>query len=267
MVGGISASVWVSLCISVSTYLCLSCLCSIPQLCLPSIHSPSPWFLSGPALCWHGHLFSPGAHGAQETYCGPSSKSGWGGEGEGGARRGKGGPGARETRARGTITPQVWGKGGRREECIEFRRVPAEGGRGGAEPSRSCERGRPNAWGGACWGRRGGGGGSLGGQVWRQLGRLRQTPQAWRAVHATPVCRRPHARPCSECLAPMRSSSARQAWAWPRPPVLAVPHACPESQVHFSFSEEETCWRPPGRSVRLVARGQSPSFPPEGSGC
>lgn len=73
--------------------------------------------------------------------------------------------------------------------------------------------------------------------------------------------------PCAplQRLALMRSSSARR--ARPRPSALALPHASPESLVHFSFSDEDTCWHPPGRSVRWVARGQSPPFPPEGSDC
>lgn len=53
----------------------------------------------------------------------------------------------------------------------------------------------------------------------------------------------------------------------PRRPALALPLVSPESLVHFSFSDEDTCWHSPGRSVRWVARGQSPPFPPEGSGC
>lgn len=53
----------------------------------------------------------------------------------------------------------------------------------------------------------------------------------------------------------------------PRPPALALPFAGPESLVHFSFTDEDTCWHSPGRSVRWVARGQSLPFPPEGSGC
>ncbi|XP_066129331.1 3',5'-cyclic-AMP phosphodiesterase 4A isoform X2 [Saccopteryx bilineata] len=35
----------------------------------------------------------------------------------------------------------------------------------------------------------------------------------------------------------------------PRPPALSLPPADPESLVHF-FSDEDTCWHPPGRSVR-----------------
>lgn len=66
-------------------------------------------------------------------------------------------------------------------------------------------------------------------------------------------------------LALMRSSAAPR--VRPRPPALALPPAGPESLVHFSFSEEDTCWYPPGRSVRWVARGQSPPLPPKGSDC
>lgn len=52
----------------------------------------------------------------------------------------------------------------------------------------------------------------------------------------------------------------------PRRPALALPLVSPGSLGHFSFSDEDTCWRSPGRSLRWVARGQSPPFPPEGSG-
>lgn len=37
-----------------------------------------------------------------------------------------------------------------------------------------------------------------------------------------------------------------------RPPAQ-MPFAGPESLVHFSFSDEDTCWHPPVRSVRWVA--------------
>lgn len=52
----------------------------------------------------------------------------------------------------------------------------------------------------------------------------------------------------------------------PRTPALALSSSGPESLVHFSFNDEDICWHPPGRSVRWVARGQSPPFPPKGSG-
>ena len=53
---------------------------------------------------------------------------------------------------------------------------------------------------------------------------------------------------------------------WPRPPALALASSGPESLVHFSFSDEDIWWHPSGRSVRWVARGQSPPFLPKGSG-
>lgn len=62
-------------------------------------------------------------------------------------------------------------------------------------------------------------------------------------------------------LALMRSSAAPR--ARPRPPALALPPAGPESLIHFSFSDEDTCWYPPGRSVRWVALGLSFPLPPE----
>nr|KAF6400201.1 hypothetical protein HJG63_000131 [Rousettus aegyptiacus] len=56
----------------------------------------------------------------------------------------------------------------------------------------------------------------------------------------------------------MRSTAARR--ARPRPPVLALPHAGCESLFHFSFSDEDTCWHPPGRSVSFEAEnGPTPS--------
>lgn len=55
----------------------------------------------------------------------------------------------------------------------------------------------------------------------------------------------------------MRSGTGPR--ARPRPPDLTLPPA--GSLVHFSFSEEDTCWHPPGRSVRWVAWGQFPPLP------
>uniref|UniRef100_A0A8C9M3S2 Phosphodiesterase n=1 Tax=Panthera tigris altaica TaxID=74533 RepID=A0A8C9M3S2_PANTA len=56
----------------------------------------------------------------------------------------------------------------------------------------------------------------------------------------------------------MRSGSAPR--ARPRPPDLTLPPAGPESLVHFSFSDEDTCWHPPGRPVSFEAEnGPTPS--------
>ncbi|XP_005654881.1 cAMP-specific 3',5'-cyclic phosphodiesterase 4A isoform X3 [Sus scrofa] len=59
----------------------------------------------------------------------------------------------------------------------------------------------------------------------------------------------------------MRSSAAApRARPRPRPPALALSPTGPESLVHFSFSEEDTCWYPPGRSVSFEAEnGPTPS--------
>ncbi|KAM8763514.1 3',5'-cyclic-AMP phosphodiesterase 4A isoform 2-T2 [Rhynchonycteris naso] len=46
----------------------------------------------------------------------------------------------------------------------------------------------------------------------------------------------------------------------PRPPALSLPPADLESVVHFSFSDEDTCWHRPGRSVSFEAEnGPTPS--------
>lgn len=88
-----------SLSVSVSPSLCLFCLCSDPQLHLPGIRRPSPWFLSpDPALRRRGRASCPSRSAwRSETSRGRSSTSGCGG-GEGGARGrggvGGGGPGA-----------------------------------------------------------------------------------------------------------------------------------------------------------------------------
>ncbi|KAK2506057.1 hypothetical protein MC885_011785 [Smutsia gigantea] len=56
----------------------------------------------------------------------------------------------------------------------------------------------------------------------------------------------------------MRSGTGPR--ARPRPPALALPPVGPESVVHFSFSDEDTCWHPPGRSVSFEAEnGPTPS--------
>lgn len=138
------------------------------------------------------------------------------------------------------------GAGGK---CAEFLGVPQE--EAGAEFA-------PALWTGEALP-----GGSPGGQVWRQrLWAAHTSGLASSARHSTVQL-----SPCAflQLLAPMRSTAARR--ARPRPPVLALPHAGCESLFHFSFSDEDTCWHPPGRSVRWVARSQSPPFPPEGSGC
>ncbi|XP_064427293.1 3',5'-cyclic-AMP phosphodiesterase 4A isoform X4 [Mirounga angustirostris] len=56
----------------------------------------------------------------------------------------------------------------------------------------------------------------------------------------------------------MRSGTAPR--ARPRPPDLTLPPAGLESLVHFSFSDEDTRWHPPGRSVSFEAEnGPTPS--------
>lgn len=117
-----------------------------------------------------------------------------------------------------------------------------------------------------------------------------RTPMAWevtrragvKAVPAPPRAARDTSGPESSvrypavrAAVPMRARRALGSPALqsspppgrPRRPALALPFAGPESLVHFSFSDEDTCGRSPGRSIRWVARGQCPPFPPEGSGC
>ncbi|KAG8523206.1 cAMP-specific 3',5'-cyclic phosphodiesterase 4A [Galemys pyrenaicus] len=60
-------------------------------------------------------------------------------------------------------------------------------------------------------------------------------------------------------LAPMRSTAAPR--ARPRPPALALPPVGPEPLVHFSFSDEDTQWHPPGRPVSFEAENGPTSSP------
>lgn len=158
------------------------------------------------------------------------------------------------TGARGTAPPSGQGEG-RQARCV--RRVPQGPTGGGRRGARGALLGRQNTRGSASG-------------VTGRAG-VEAAPAAAADTSDLASCARhttvPSPSPCAplQRLAPMRSSSARR--ARPRPPALALPHAGPESLFHFSFSDEDTCWHPPGRSVRWVARGQSPPFPPEGSDC
>ncbi|KAI5936037.1 cAMP-specific 3',5'-cyclic phosphodiesterase 4A [Manis javanica] len=57
----------------------------------------------------------------------------------------------------------------------------------------------------------------------------------------------------------MRSGTGPR--ARPRPPALALPPVGTESVVHFSFSDEDTCWHPSGRPVSFEAENGPTSSP------
>lgn len=223
-----------------------------PQLHLPRTHRPCPEFLSpDPTLRPRASYFPLlGLKAFGDLQRAQLDVR------EGGRRRGQ-----RRARSPGNRSPGHPPRPGGREaggKCEpSFVGPPQE--EAGAEPAQALRtRGRPNArgrpWGGH---REGGCGGGAGGGC-RHLGGLASS-----ARHRAPSSCAPR-----RCLALMRSSAAApRARPRPRPPALALSPTGPESLVHFSFSEEDTCWYPPGRSVRWVACGQSPPLPLEGSGC
>lgn len=219
---------------------------------LPRIRRPSPGFLSpDPALrsAGAGESLSPWGALRSEGSSGPSSTS-FGREAGPGTRRGGGWGGAPgpepRNREPAPPPPQARGEGGKWEVCTEFHRRRQE-----RSPPRRWGPGDTRSPGARPWGghREGGcGGGAAGGH--RHLG---------------PVNSERHTTvPLSSCsprqrLSPMRSGTAPR--ARPRPPDLTLPPAGPESLAHFSFSDEDTCWHPPGRPVRWVAWGQFPPLP------
>ena len=214
-----------------------------------------PWVFV-PGLRAHsaraGQARSPWAHGVRRAPAGPARRQDGEG-GEGGARGGRGGDGlgARETGARGTPPRPGEREGG--GNCAQGSvGPPAGGGRRPASPPGTADTGtleRP----GRPWG------------VTRRAG-VEAAPATAADTSGLASGARHTTVQSSACaprrrLAPMRSSAAPR--ARPRPPALTLPPAGSESLVHFSFGDEDTCWHPPGRFVRWVARGQSPPLPPE----
>lgn len=198
-------------------------------------------------------LSPPGAHSVQRAPEGPARRQSREG-GRRGQRLGVAGGGGLgpEPRNREPAPPGPEGGG----QAGSVLRVPQAEAR--AEPSWALGTGdaRGSPWGGH---REGGCGGGAGGGH-------RHLRPASSARHTTvPLS------PCSprRRLAPMRSGAAPR--ARPRPPDLTLPPAGLESLVHFSFSDEDTRWHPPGRSVRWVAGGQFPPLPSRalagGRGC
>ena len=238
VVGATSACLPVSLCVSVFT----SAPPPSPQLSLPRIHRPSPGLVTGPRPAPASKSFPPRGHAAfrdlqraQLDVREAGEKAG----SEAGSEPGKPEPGA---------PSEARGKGDKREVCAEFRRAP-RGRRQERSPPRRSGRGDARTPGDVP----GGVTGRAGVEAAPAVAATNTSGLASSACH--PAAR---SSPCAcrRRLALMRSSAAPR--VRPRPPALALPPAGPGSLVHFSFSEEDTCWYPPGRSVRWVARGQSP---------
>lgn len=221
-----------------------------PNFSSPASIAPLPGLVTGPRPAPASKSFPPRGHAAfrdlqraQLDVREAGEKAG----SEAGSEPGKPEPGA---------PSEARGKGDKREVCAEFRRAP-RGRRQARSPPRSSGRGDARTP------------GDVPGGVTGRAG-VEAAPAVAAANTsglASSACHLARSSPCAcrRRLALMRSSAAPR--VRPRPPALALPPAGPESLVHFSFSEEDTCWYPPGRSVRWVARGQSPPLPLEGSEC